>query len=145
MQTESPESQQSFCFGNSVFLPSDESKMPQPDIIDDEQRVLEELSASYWPQVSVGGRCAELTSGFTGISYDSCCRASFRRTGPSTWGNLVFSAFVGAVSGHYIFAEPLKQYWAEEALRLKQEQAAGAAPADGGTPNPPTTNSKFKS
>lgn len=42
---------------------------------------------------------------------------------------MIFSAFVGAVSGFYIFNEPLKQFWAEEARRQQEELAAGRGSA----------------
>mmetsp|Transcript_13136 Transcript_13136/g.30610 ORF Transcript_13136/g.30610 Transcript_13136/m.30610 type:complete len:83 (-) Transcript_13136:898-1146(-) len=65
-------------------------------------------------------------------------RASFRRTGASSLGNIAVAAFVGAVSGHYIFAEPLRQYWAEQAA-LEVQQKGDAQPQQQGSKskNPP--------
>ena len=41
-------------------------------------------------------------------------KSGFRRTGPSSYVNLAVAAAVGIVSGHYIFNEPLREYFEEQ-------------------------------
>ena len=55
-------------------------------------------------------------------------KRGFRRTGPSGLVNIAVAAAVGVVSGHYIFKEPLDEYWKErlEQERLEKEAAAVA-------------------
>jgi len=48
-------------------------------------------------------------------------KRTFRRSGPSTLGSQAFAAFVGVISGYYIFAAPLKEHFEEE-QRLKRER-----------------------
>ncbi|KAI2513065.1 hypothetical protein MHU86_1357 [Fragilaria crotonensis] len=50
---------------------------------------------------------------------------TFRRTGASRLSNIALGAAVGVVSGYYIFAAPLKQYWEEK----ERQDAAAAASA----------------
>lgn len=52
-------------------------------------------------------------------------RPSFRRSGPSSLLNIAVVSFVGVVSGNYIFGEPLRQYWAEQAKIEAQAEAEG--------------------
>jgi len=47
-------------------------------------------------------------------------KPGFRRTGPSALINIAVAAAVGVVSGHYIFKEPLEEYWREKALEAQQ-------------------------
>ena len=51
-------------------------------------------------------------------------RPNFRRAGPNTWVNLALGAMLGAITGQYIFGEPLRQYWEE--ARMLEEQASKA-------------------
>lgn len=51
-------------------------------------------------------------------------KRGFRRTGVSTLPNVAVAAFVGVVSGHYIFNEPLREYFAELKEREEQEKKA---------------------
>ena len=48
-------------------------------------------------------------------------KRGFRRTGPSSLLNIGVAALVGAISGHYIFKDPLEQYWREQKQQLQQE------------------------
>jgi hypothetical protein len=48
-------------------------------------------------------------------------RPQFRRSGPSTLGNLAVATLIGTLSGYYIFGIPLRQHWEE------QQQNAAAA------------------
>mmetsp|Transcript_2178 Transcript_2178/g.5788 ORF Transcript_2178/g.5788 Transcript_2178/m.5788 type:complete len:81 (+) Transcript_2178:50-292(+) len=57
-------------------------------------------------------------------------KASFRRTGASTWPNIALGAFVGVVSGRYIFKQPLEEYWAEQ-RDLEAERSAGGSATNG--------------
>jgi hypothetical protein len=41
-------------------------------------------------------------------------RHGFRRSGGSSYINIAVAAGVGVVSGHYIFKQPLEDYWSEE-------------------------------
>jgi hypothetical protein len=41
-------------------------------------------------------------------------RQGFRRSGGSDYINIAVAAGVGVVSGHYIFKQPLEDYWREE-------------------------------
>jgi hypothetical protein len=52
-------------------------------------------------------------------------KPGFRRTGPSGLINIGFAALLGVVSGHYIFNEPLKQYWLEQQQFQQQQEASG--------------------
>ena len=56
-------------------------------------------------------------------------RGGFRRTGASSWHNLILGAAVGAVSGYYIFAEPLRDYWEEQRQRPHTEMGSKIAAA----------------
>jgi hypothetical protein len=49
-------------------------------------------------------------------------KPGFRRTGPSSLLNIGFAALLGVVSGHYIFNEPLKQYWLEQQQQQQNQQ-----------------------
>uniref|UniRef100_A0A7R9VYS9 Uncharacterized protein n=1 Tax=Pseudictyota dubia TaxID=2749911 RepID=A0A7R9VYS9_9STRA len=53
-------------------------------------------------------------------------KATFRRTGASIWPNVLMGAFVGVISGQYMFKEPLEQYWAEQ-RRLEAENGGGGS------------------
>jgi hypothetical protein len=57
--------------------------------------------------------------------FQSFRRPSFRRTGPSSIINIAVVTFVGVVSGNYIFGEPLRQYWEEQAKLEAQAKAQG--------------------
>lgn len=48
-------------------------------------------------------------------------KPTFRRTGFSFLPNMMFGAFVGIISGKYIFEEPLKEYF-EQQRELQSEQ-----------------------
>lgn len=64
-------------------------------------------------------------------------RPGFRRTGASSLGSIAMAAAVGTISGHYIFKQPLEDYWREENARQAEiaAQTAGANPnPDGGGP-----------
>ena len=52
-------------------------------------------------------------------------RPSFRRTGPSSIVNIFVVTLVGVVSGNYIFGEPLRQYWEEQAKLEAQAKEQG--------------------
>jgi hypothetical protein len=52
-------------------------------------------------------------------------KPGFRRTGPSSLINIGFAALLGVVSGHYIFNEPLKQYWLEQQQLQQQQESSG--------------------
>lgn len=56
-------------------------------------------------------------------------RQSFRRTDANSWSGIVFAAMVGAVSGRYIFKEPLEEYWSEE-NRAKREKSLAEKTGD---------------
>lgn len=58
-------------------------------------------------------------------------KRTFRRTGPSALGNIALGAAMGVVSGYYIFAAPLKEYW-DEQERLERATTDGGAA--GGNP-----------
>lgn len=70
-------------------------------------------------------------------------KPGFRRTGPAGLMNIAVAAAVGVVSGHYIFKQPLEDYWTEKRLQeanaLKNPGAAtpsqppAAAAAEKGT------------
>lgn len=57
-------------------------------------------------------------------------KPGFRRTGPSRLVNIAFVSLVGVISGHYIWKEPLEQYWREK--RLQEQQALAAEGGGGG-------------
>jgi hypothetical protein len=50
--------------------------------------------------------------------------AGFRRGGSNffNYASIAVAAGVGVVSGHYIFDEPLKEYWREENERQQRQQ-----------------------
>ena len=60
-------------------------------------------------------------------------RPGFRRTGPATLINIAVAAGVGAVSGYYIFKEPLDDYWRKKQIEeAGQPQTVGQQPAGRG-------------
>ena len=63
----------------------------------------------------------------------------FRRTGASRLSNIALGAAVGVVSGYYIFAAPLKQYWEEK----ERQDAAAASSSSSATSNQPSTSRWF--
>lgn len=50
-------------------------------------------------------------------------KPSFRRSGASRVGNILFGSVLGMISGKYIFEEPIKEYWENEANNPKKEGA----------------------
>ena len=48
-------------------------------------------------------------------------RARFRPSSEGAFTNIIFGTIVGVISGNYIFAEPLKEYF-EHQQRLQQSQ-----------------------
>jgi hypothetical protein len=69
-------------------------------------------------------------------------RPGFRRTGASSLTSIAFAAFVGTVSGHYIFKQPLEEYWAHEHQVQADAAAAAAAAANGTAAATKTTDSQ---
>jgi len=61
-------------------------------------------------------------------------RGRFRnsRGGLSRMLNLCVAAGVGVVSGHYIFKEPLEEYWAEQGRLASSGEESSTSPAAGG-------------
>lgn len=49
-------------------------------------------------------------------------RQSFRSTGPSSLLNLAVAAGLGVASGHYIFKQPLEEYWSNAEHRKEHDQ-----------------------
>eukprot|EP00561_Arcocellulus_cornucervis_P002860 CAMPEP_0185822724 /NCGR_PEP_ID=MMETSP1322-20130828/27128_1 /TAXON_ID=265543 /ORGANISM="Minutocellus polymorphus, Strain RCC2270" /LENGTH=81 /DNA_ID=CAMNT_0028520217 /DNA_START=45 /DNA_END=290 /DNA_ORIENTATION=+ len=56
-------------------------------------------------------------------------KGGFRRTGASSWHNIIVSSAVGCVSGYYIFAEPLRDYWEDQRQRPHTEMGSKIAAA----------------
>mmetsp|Transcript_69 Transcript_69/g.119 ORF Transcript_69/g.119 Transcript_69/m.119 type:complete len:81 (+) Transcript_69:148-390(+) len=64
-----------------------------------------------------------MTEWMDGLKRAVGLKRTFRRTGASALSNIALGAAVGVVSGYYIFATPLKEYWQEQE-RLEQAAAA---------------------
>jgi len=56
-------------------------------------------------------------------------KGGFRRTGASSWHNIILGSVVGAISGYYIFAQPLKDYWEEQRQRPHTDKGSMIAAA----------------
>ena len=56
-------------------------------------------------------------------------RGGFRRTGASSWHNIILGSVVGAISGYYIFAAPLKDYWEDQRQKPHTEMGSKIAAA----------------
>mmetsp|Transcript_1149 Transcript_1149/g.2010 ORF Transcript_1149/g.2010 Transcript_1149/m.2010 type:complete len:104 (+) Transcript_1149:667-978(+) len=63
------------------------------------------------------------------VSTSIYYRGGFRRTGASSWHNIILGSVVGAISGYYIFAQPLKDYWEEQRQRPHTDKGSMIAAA----------------
>jgi hypothetical protein len=69
-------------------------------------------------------------------------RPGFRRSSASAYFNMAVAAGVGVISGHYIFKQPLEEYWREQHktnLLLQQDQQQQQQQQQNGKHNNDTT------
>ena len=86
-------------------------------------RLIIEMDSLDWEVLTID------TLYLTYISQSIHYRGGFRRTGASSWHNIILGSVVGAISGYYIFAAPLKDYWEDQRQKPHTEMGSKIAAA----------------